>query len=118
MSKNTLIFIVDDDPMQLDMLKDHLSAMSNFNIYTFSNGEECLAQIDKNCSDPVTVTVTVTVPVPVPVPEYIPEQAMAAPSFKQQRLQRQNAFRCTAPRCDEIHWQCCRHAGSLPFPRR
>ncbi len=47
MSKNTLIFIVDDDPMQLDMLKDHLSAMSNFNIYTFSNGEECLAQIDK-----------------------------------------------------------------------
>ena len=68
----------------------------------------CLAQIDKNCSDPVTV----------PVPEYIPEQAMAAPSFKQQRLQRQNAFRCTARRCDETHWQCRRHAGSLPFPRR
>lgn len=48
MLKYTVIFIVDDDPMQLDMLKDHLSAMSNFNIYTFSTGEECLAQIDKS----------------------------------------------------------------------
>ncbi|MBS1764782.1 MAG: response regulator [Bacteroidetes bacterium] len=47
MSKNTMIFIVDDDPMQLSMLKDHLSAMANFDINTFSTGEECLAQIGK-----------------------------------------------------------------------
>ena len=47
MSKNTVIFIVDDDPMQLNMLKDHLSAMSTFDIHTFSTGEECIAQISK-----------------------------------------------------------------------
>lgn len=47
MSKNTVIFIVDDDPMQLNMLKDHLSAMSTFDIHTFSTGEDCIAQISK-----------------------------------------------------------------------
>jgi DNA-binding NtrC family response regulator len=48
MAKNTVIFIVDDDLMQLDMLKDHLSAMSNFDLHTFSSGEDCIAQLDKN----------------------------------------------------------------------
>jgi two-component system, OmpR family, response regulator len=48
MAKNTLIFVVDDDLMQQDMLKDHLSAMSNFTIKTFSTGEECLEQLSQN----------------------------------------------------------------------
>ncbi len=48
MAKNTLIFVVDDDLMQQDMLKDHLSAMSNFTIKTFSTGEECLEQLGQN----------------------------------------------------------------------
>jgi DNA-binding NtrC family response regulator len=48
MSKNTVIFIVDDDPMQQSMLRDHLSAMSNFTIYTFATGEECLKAIDQS----------------------------------------------------------------------
>ena len=47
MSKPSSIFIVDDDPMQLMMLKDHLDAMSRFSIQTFSTGEECLKAIDK-----------------------------------------------------------------------
>jgi two-component system, OmpR family, response regulator len=41
MSK-TIIFIVDDDPMHADMLKDHLGKMSNFSIQTFSTGEDAL----------------------------------------------------------------------------
>ncbi len=45
MSKPNSIFIVDDDPMQLDMLKDHLQAMSNFKIQTFSTGEDALNKI-------------------------------------------------------------------------
>ncbi len=48
MSKNTVIFIVDDDPMQQSMLRDHLSAMSNFTIHTFATGEECLKAIDQS----------------------------------------------------------------------
>jgi two-component system OmpR family response regulator len=42
MRKDYTLFIVDDDPMQLEMLKDHLSKFKNFNIKTFSTGEECL----------------------------------------------------------------------------
>jgi two-component system OmpR family response regulator len=38
----TTIFIVDDDPMHADMLKDHLSKMSDFSIVTFSTGEDAL----------------------------------------------------------------------------
>lgn len=41
MSK-TIIFIVDDDPMHADMLKDHLSKMSDFNLVSFSTGEDAL----------------------------------------------------------------------------
>jgi DNA-binding NtrC family response regulator len=45
MAKPSSIFIVDDDPMQLSMLKDHLEAMSNFKIQTFSTGEDALSKI-------------------------------------------------------------------------
>ncbi len=41
MSKTT-IFIVDDDPMHADMLKEHLAKMSNFNLVVFSTGEDAL----------------------------------------------------------------------------
>lgn len=46
MAKPTSIFIVDDDPVQLQMLTDHLSSMSNFTIRTFPTGEDALKQID------------------------------------------------------------------------
>jgi DNA-binding NtrC family response regulator len=42
MKKEYTLFIVDDDPMQLEMLKDHLSKFKNFQIKTFGTGEECL----------------------------------------------------------------------------
>jgi two-component system, OmpR family, response regulator len=45
MAKTTSIFIVDDDPVQLQMLTDHLSSMSNFSIKTFPTGEDALKQI-------------------------------------------------------------------------
>lgn len=38
----TSIFIVDDDPIQLDMLQDHLKKQSNYDIIAFSTGEDCL----------------------------------------------------------------------------
>ena len=38
-----LILVVDDEPMQREMLKDHLSKMSGFEIHDFGTGEECLA---------------------------------------------------------------------------
>lgn len=41
----TTIFIVDDDPMQLDMLQDHLKKLSDFNIIAFSTGEDCLKNL-------------------------------------------------------------------------
>lgn len=41
------IFLVDDDPMHLQMLKDHLSSKLNVDITTFSTGEDCLANLDK-----------------------------------------------------------------------
>jgi two-component system OmpR family response regulator len=42
MKKDYTLFIVDDDPMQLEMLKDHLAKFKNFKIKTFETGEECL----------------------------------------------------------------------------
>lgn len=45
MAKPTSIFIVDDDPVQLQMLTDHLSSMANFSIKTFATGEDALKQI-------------------------------------------------------------------------
>ena len=38
-----IILIVDDEPMQREMLREHLSQMSNFEIHAFGTGEECLA---------------------------------------------------------------------------
>jgi DNA-binding NtrC family response regulator len=37
-----LIYIVDDAPLERDMLKDHLSKMSAYELHTFSTGEEVL----------------------------------------------------------------------------
>jgi DNA-binding NtrC family response regulator len=45
MAKPTSIFIIDDDPVQLQMLSDHLSSMSNFTIKTFPTGEDALREI-------------------------------------------------------------------------
>lgn len=39
------IFIVDDDPVQSEMLKDHLSKMSGFDIHLYNTGEECLKNV-------------------------------------------------------------------------
>lgn len=38
----TIIFVVDDDPMHAEMLKDHLCKMSDFSITVFSTGEDAL----------------------------------------------------------------------------
>lgn len=44
MSQNKpLIIIVDDEPLQRELLKDHLSKMSGYQILTFGTGEECIA---------------------------------------------------------------------------
>ena len=43
MSDKTLVYVVDDEPLQRDMLKDHLSKMSKYVIHDFPTGEECLA---------------------------------------------------------------------------
>jgi two-component system, OmpR family, response regulator len=48
-NKKTKIFIVEDDPMHLQMLHDHLEQMSDFAIKDFGTGEECLQHIrEKN----------------------------------------------------------------------
>ena len=36
------LFIVDDDPVLAEMLKDHLSKMTNYEVKIFDTGEECL----------------------------------------------------------------------------
>ena len=39
------IFLVDDDPMHTQMVKDHLTQKINANITTFSTGEDCIANL-------------------------------------------------------------------------
>ena len=44
MSENKpLIIIVDDEPLQRELLQDHLSKMSGYQILSFGTGEECIA---------------------------------------------------------------------------
>ena len=45
MAHQKLIFIVDDDPMYCEMLRDHFSSNPRYIIKTFSTGEECLKQL-------------------------------------------------------------------------
>ena len=48
-NRDILIFIVEDEPMHLQMLHDHLSKMSDFQIKDFGTGEECIRHIrEKN----------------------------------------------------------------------
>ncbi|HXA01794.1 MAG TPA: response regulator [Cytophagaceae bacterium] len=48
--KNILVFVVDDDFMQLEILKDYLSKNGNYTIKTFLSGEECLQNLSQNPS--------------------------------------------------------------------
>ncbi|MBL7914516.1 MAG: C4-dicarboxylate transport transcriptional regulatory protein DctD [Bacteroidetes bacterium ADurb.Bin397] len=41
------IFIVDDDPVLAEMLRDHLVKMTNYDVTSFSSGEECLKHLDQ-----------------------------------------------------------------------
>jgi len=43
MAENKLVYIVDDEPLQQELLKDHLARMSAYEVHTFGTGEECLA---------------------------------------------------------------------------
>lgn len=39
------IFIVDDDPILAEMLNDHLSKMTNYEIKVYETGEECIKHL-------------------------------------------------------------------------
>ncbi len=41
------VFLVDDDPLQLDMLKEHLEKNMNVSITAFSRGEDCIRNIEQ-----------------------------------------------------------------------
>jgi two-component system, OmpR family, response regulator len=41
------IFIVDDDPVLAEMLKDHLTKMTSYDVSVFDTGEECLKQLSQ-----------------------------------------------------------------------
>ncbi len=43
-----LIFFVDDDKMMLNLLEYTLKNRQDYEIKTFSNGDECLANLDEN----------------------------------------------------------------------
>ncbi len=43
MADKTLIYIVDDEPLQRELLKDNLAKMSGYEVHEFPTGEECLA---------------------------------------------------------------------------
>lgn len=43
-----LIFLVDDDPMNNEMLKSHLEEKFKLDIKQFATGEDCIAALDQN----------------------------------------------------------------------
>ena len=45
--KQQLIYIVDDEPVQAEILKDHLADVHKCEVKIFETGEDCLAVIEK-----------------------------------------------------------------------
>ncbi len=45
MSEIKRVFLVDDEPLQLEMFKDHLSSKTKFEFFTFETGEDALAKL-------------------------------------------------------------------------
>ena len=45
MAGKALIYIVDDEPLQRELLADHLGDMPAYEIHSFGTGEECLAAL-------------------------------------------------------------------------
>jgi DNA-binding NtrC family response regulator len=41
------VFLVDDDPLQLEMFSDHLKTKSSFQLYSFPTGEAALAKFEE-----------------------------------------------------------------------
>lgn len=41
------VFLVDDDNFFLELIKDSISSNKDLNIVSFSNAEDCIAQLDK-----------------------------------------------------------------------
>lgn len=48
MANSRTVFLVDDDPMQVQMLKDHISSKLNVSVTSFSTGEDCLNNLHLN----------------------------------------------------------------------
>lgn len=48
--KDMLIFVVDDDSMQQELLKDYLEKKGKYSVKAFSSGEECLQNLSQNPS--------------------------------------------------------------------
>src|SRR5687768_2397470 len=46
--RKKLIYIVDDDPMAREMLKDELASNPTYEIRTFNTGEECLRHLNQH----------------------------------------------------------------------
>jgi two-component system, OmpR family, response regulator len=47
-NQKTCIFLVDDEPIQNEMLKDYIAERFDFDIKTYDNGEEAIANIGLN----------------------------------------------------------------------
>jgi two-component system OmpR family response regulator len=48
--KDMLVFVVDDDSMQQELLKDYLGKSGKYTVKAFSSGEECLQNLSQNPS--------------------------------------------------------------------
>jgi two-component system OmpR family response regulator len=48
--KDMLVFVIDDDSMQQELLKDYLGKSGKYTVKAFSNGEECLQNLSLNPS--------------------------------------------------------------------
>lgn len=42
------VFVVDDNPLQLEMIKDHFKNKTHLDIHSLSTGEECLNRLEEN----------------------------------------------------------------------
>lgn len=45
-TRSLKVFVVDDEPLQLEAMSDFLSANTSHKVYKFRSGEECLQRMD------------------------------------------------------------------------
>jgi two-component system response regulator YesN len=63
-SRSMKVFVVDDEPLQLEAMADHLESATSHKVYKFRTGEECIQRMDAVKPDAIVLDYNLNSAVP------------------------------------------------------